>query len=435
MNKTELESVKESLNKYQNGALALCTKYLGSKSKKSALVHLPTGCGKTGIMAVLCALIETNILIIVPNATLPTQILNEIKTNFWHSIKSEYIPDTNIILLNNKKQFSGISHSKKTIYIATIQFIHNNSYENKELNLEFINTINNNIGCIFFDEGHREPAKIWSEIIRKFSTKIILFTATPFRNDNSIFKIDKNYFYSERMRNFICDKIISEVKFLPLELESNKTSYLGAITKIGYKEKAKILEVIGTNLDNGKIIIRCKGETKIKNITRYLNNKGIATAGLHSNFKKEDNYYNSGKTIKNEEYKYDVFVHSDMLVEGLNIPAIKTIIFLDTFSNFRSTAQQIGRALRKGTNDARIYLPNCVLEEHTKQWENLLEYKYKDERCYIYESGLIRKVFLEDHGYKILRSDIYVPKKATIYFAEVDTVWKKTRTTDYIKIF
>ena len=37
------------------------------------------------------------------------------------------------------------------------------------------NSINENIEYVFFDEGHREPATKWSQIIRSLNSKIILF--------------------------------------------------------------------------------------------------------------------------------------------------------------------------------------------------------------------------------------------------------------------
>ena len=74
---------KNKLKEYQYKATCKCIEYLSSESTQNALVHLPTGTGKTGVMATLCALTDKNILIVVPNATLPMQVKNEIKTNFW----------------------------------------------------------------------------------------------------------------------------------------------------------------------------------------------------------------------------------------------------------------------------------------------------------------------------------------------------------------
>ena len=81
MNIKDLDKFKNKLKEYQYKATCKCIEYLSSESTQNALVHLPTGTGKTGVMATLCALTDKNILIVVPNATLPMQVKNERKTN------------------------------------------------------------------------------------------------------------------------------------------------------------------------------------------------------------------------------------------------------------------------------------------------------------------------------------------------------------------
>ena len=48
---------------------------------------------------------------------------------------------------------------------------------------EYWKSLKDNVNLLFFDEGHREPAKYWRTVIRQFDCKKVLFTATPYRND------------------------------------------------------------------------------------------------------------------------------------------------------------------------------------------------------------------------------------------------------------
>lgn len=424
MNIKDLDKFKKNLKKYQHNAALMCIKYLSSESTQNALVHLPTGTGKTGVMATLCALTDGNILIVVPNATLPVQVRNEIKTNFWKSIGIDISPDMDIRILNSQSQLDSLRSAEKTIFIATIQFIQENAYKSNVLYAQFINNINENIDYVFFDEGHREPATKWSQIIRSLNSKIILFTATPYRNDDSVFKLDKRYIYSEKMKKFIDDGDISNLEFLPLKSLTNRTNNLGSSANVTNEE---ILEIVTKNLCYGKILIRCKKTKVIEEITEFLNSHNIKALGLHSRIKKGTNFLPCGKDIEEKSKVYDVFVHSEILIEGVNIPSIKTLIFLDTFSNFRSAVQQIGRTLRCTTQkkNARVYLPDVVIEEYKEQWNYLLDYTDapKEERKYIYASGIIKKLYVESTSQQILERNMVIPKRATIYFSEDKALW------------
>ncbi len=424
MNIKDLDRFKKYIKEYQYNAAHMCLEYLSSKSSQNALVHLPTGTGKTGVMATLCALIDGNILIVVPNATLPIQVRNEIETNFWKSIGLNDFPDMKINILNSQSQIDSLSSAVKTVFIATIQFIQENAYKNNILNTQFISNINKTINYVFFDEGHREPAKKWSQIIRSLKSKIILFTATPYRNDDSVFKVDKKYIYSEKMKKFIDNGDISNLDFLQLKSLTNITSTLSSSANVTNEE---LLEIVSSNLCNGKIIIRCKKVNAIENITEYLNSHNIKALGIHSRIKQGVNYLSCGKNIEEKSLEYDVFIHSEILIEGVNVPAIKTLIFLDTFSNFRSTVQQIGRILRciKSNNVARVYMPDVVIEEHKEQWNYLLDYteSQKEERKYIYSSGIIKKLYVESTSRQVFEHNILIPKRATIYFSEDKTLW------------
>lgn len=61
---------------HQRAAVDVCLAYLEAKSSKSALVHLPTGAGKTGVMATVARLAARDkpALILCPAAALAKQL-------------------------------------------------------------------------------------------------------------------------------------------------------------------------------------------------------------------------------------------------------------------------------------------------------------------------------------------------------------------------
>src|ERR1700721_1898646 len=75
--------------KNQVNAIEKCLVYL-EKPEKSALVQMPTGSGKTGVIAVLSALSAHNgpVLVISPSRPLVDQLADDIREGFWKTMKS-----------------------------------------------------------------------------------------------------------------------------------------------------------------------------------------------------------------------------------------------------------------------------------------------------------------------------------------------------------
>lgn len=73
---------------HQKDAINKAKSYLNSASKESFLLKLPTGSGKTGIIATITRILkeDANVLIVVPSIALKNQIEIEIKDRFWKKI-------------------------------------------------------------------------------------------------------------------------------------------------------------------------------------------------------------------------------------------------------------------------------------------------------------------------------------------------------------
>ena len=55
--------------------------------------------------------------------------------------------------------------------------------------------LKNAIDLVLFDEGHSEPALTWAKAVRDLEKKVVLFTATPYRNDYRKFRVDEAFTY------------------------------------------------------------------------------------------------------------------------------------------------------------------------------------------------------------------------------------------------
>jgi hypothetical protein len=156
---------------------------------------MPTGTGKTGVMAVLASrrAAEKPVLVVCPSAALVAQLRLEFESEFWKRLAApdiwrldsvvQALPGSIDALSGQLKKAVG----KRVIVVATIQAVQQ-IYAAGE-----VSKLHKFIGTILFDEGHREPAPSWAKVIRSFAVPTVLFSATPFRGDLKVFDIDENH--------------------------------------------------------------------------------------------------------------------------------------------------------------------------------------------------------------------------------------------------
>ncbi|VTQ54864.1 DEAD/DEAH box helicase [Clostridium perfringens] len=405
------ENIKYKIMNHQREALNIIEKYLKSEDDyKHALIKMPTGTGKTGVIGITSNIYKNykNVLVVTPNAVLPKQTKDEIDNLFWEKIgfnplnlelKKSYLSKDIYEYFNNTEN--------GTILIITIQYLCK-LYKEKN---DVYNKIKEKIDLIIFDEGHREPAKEWSEINREFAKKTILFTATPYRNDDLSLKVDfDRYKYSYSFNEAVKDEVIKGVKFAEFkdDLLENKSELTEFILNLYERNNKR------------KILIRCKGKEEISNLVNEINlkkGKNIAL-GCHSNFKTAENYIDKGEKIYDKIYEYDIFIHENMLIEGFNVPEINTLIICSAFDNSKSLIQQIGRIVRKSSNSgmAEVYIPESKKNKYINQWDKFLLYdEYTEEGNIHYINGEFQEVFLLD---KDFYKDLLIPKSGNIYCAD-----------------
>lgn len=398
----ESMDVYKFLRYYQVDAIKTIKKYMASSSRKDCLIKLPTGTGKTGIMAVSANMLsKKNTLIIVPNATLPYQTKEEISTLFWRKIA--YTPSTLkvVTIINGSNDYMfDFSSDSGYIAIVNIQTL-TNIYANNNALFELFSRY---IDIVFYDEGHREPANEWSIISRKLCKKTILFTATPYRNDHHIFNIDKNFIFEYSIATAIKDGFVKNPEFKPIP--NNIITDIFLLSKY-------LHEIIMVN----KTLIRLEGSKKIKDLKNALD-VSLKVACCHSNYTSSPHFYNQGEKLLKHSAEYDVIIHSDMLCEGINISALNTLVCLDCYKNTKTMIQQIGRILRPNEiNKAYIYLPEDLFDEITEQW-HMYVLADDDHDNYIYFDGKFRSKFELCQSINI-HEEISYQKQANVFFSQI----------------
>jgi superfamily II DNA or RNA helicase len=350
-------------------------------SSSDATIVLPTGVGKTETMiGVILKKQCNNILIIVPSSGLRTQIAEKISCLgifkelelVEKSVKKPIIGKIEHII----QTIEDVEELYKTcnILIATMNVVNRIDAKIKEKLYE-------KTDYLFIDEAHHIAAKTWMNFKKSFDdTKIVQFTATPYRNDGK--SIDGKLIYNYPLKKAQEYGYIKRIKFIPICENSiaNKDERIA-------KKAINVLEEDFKKNRNFRLMVRGKTKQRARELFElYRGFNKFKTSLLLSDFsktKKEKiiNDFKNG-TIK-------ILVCVDMLKEGFDLPELKITALHDPHKSLGVTIQFIGRFIRRSSEaeEARIIANtddekmNNEIKELYKQdsdWNTLIINKSED---------------------------------------------------------
>jgi superfamily II DNA or RNA helicase len=426
-------TIEEILFPFQIDALNMSSSYLESDSKDQALIKMPTGTGKTLLIGFIANLfkLNKNILIITTSKAVKNHLIAEIKINQkkTYNLDSHYSKEVLNLLPSNLDQIDGKNENNK-ILIGTTKALNDIRMDSNKYQV-----IKNLIDLVIFDEGHKEPAEEWQWSVRNLEKKVILFTATPLRNDKSKFIIDQNFIFNYSLEESQANNFIREIKF-------NKLNYSCIGDFINKIIKNDLTEDI-------KIILRFSNYKDILIAYEHLQKNNYSVIAIHHSFNKtttnginnSQNLYSDVPTdIKSR--KENFWLHQDKLNEGIDDSSFKVLGIYGSFGDVRSLVQQVGRIIRKTSfgkeskdDKAKVYYVQSNFDQLTL-WEEYCHYerKIKENNKLIYfnfgdyfkktlsiQPDLLyaKNKFLRKISYKStlpnVLEDIQLPLRANIY--------------------
>lgn len=341
------------LMEHQRRALLMADRYFDEGSQHAALVQLPTGTGKTGVMAVISTLRaeEKPVLVICPSAALVEQLQFQFSAGmgaFWSKIgapakwapeRLEHILPSGVVEL--AKRIAKAKEGERVVAFSTIQALQ--QIDDAD-NFDLLKPL---FGTILFDEGHREPASSWSRVVRGFSAPTILFSATPFRNDLKIFNVDLEYVAFLAFSEAVEASLIRDI-----EIDERAFSGHANFARLAIDTRDRMIKS-GRFAATDKMIIRADAESDVAelyDIFRHeLRNRDEGVLALHNRFRETDD----GKDRKTNEVPprlsqepFRFLIHQLMLTEGIDDPNCTMLGLFNPFSTERQLVQQVGRLTR-----------------------------------------------------------------------------------------
>lgn len=194
----------------QREAYAAAHEFFQAERGREALLQLPVGCGKSGLIALLpFGISRGRVLIIAPNLTIKSElgtvldIANRQKC-FWRKcrvLSPEALTAGPYVAVLNSEAANIHDCDRSHIVLANVQQLAGSS--DRWLS-QFATDY---FDLIIVDEGHHSAAASWQSVFDHFpSAKIIHLTATPFRSDNKEISGTVIYRYSFKramIRGFI----------------------------------------------------------------------------------------------------------------------------------------------------------------------------------------------------------------------------------------
>ncbi len=355
------------------------------------LVRMPTGTGKTGVIAITSYLANElgSTLVLTPWKNLCDQLQSDLNKNFWVKIGmkneeiSKYIFPTTRMFPSKLEKFLGSNNTDRTVFVGTLSGLQLLLRKNTDL----YKKLAQNIKLVVIDEGHYEPAVLWGRAVKKLNKPTLVVTATPYRNDLKLFRVSKELvFHYEHFKALKAPKFPLR-KVSSYSLKSSSLEFTNVINEFVELWKTKLKKELPDN--KPRAIICCESKKDIMTAIKILDNAGISCKGFHQRVEEED-FQNNPKLKKRflkivpdaKKSSEEIWIHQHKLTEGLDDSRFCAILLTCPFSNDRKLVQQVGRVLRHSTNLPAHYkgeqtaiVIHCSDYQFNDVWNNYLNYE------------------------------------------------------------
>ncbi|AXX31743.1 DEAD/DEAH box helicase family protein [Actinosynnema pretiosum subsp. pretiosum] len=334
-----------ALRRPQLGALHSIMGYWSTGSTEPAVVVMPTGTGKTETMlAVMLAERPERLLVLVPTTTLRDQVAGKFET--LGVLQRAGIAESTAL----RPCVARLEHGIKTqadavellrlsnVVVATPHVLQACEEDARGLLLA-------GFSHLVVDEAHHAMAPTWKQVVDEFSDrKVLLFTATPFREDGR--GLPGRTIYRFPLREAQKDGYFTEIDYRAVACVEDVDTRLAdlAITRLREDLAAGHEHVL---------MARAKSIPRAEELLALYEARAsdLGPVVLHQNVKAADRAA-AHRALERGECRVVVCV--DMLGEGYDLPALKVAALHDVRKSLSPMIQLIGRFTRTGSPEAGL---------------------------------------------------------------------------------
>ena len=379
---------------HQQAAIATVVAYLhGDKQiperpehTEAALLKLPTGTGKSGIIAILarCLPEVRRVLVLTPRTALTEQLLADIRYRFWSHLGYEangsalFTAEADVFgtTLDNVYveqflpknvgmvvQHLGDQATDRAILVGTHQALGDIRKTAQDpddggsaVAAALLAHIRDEFDLVIVDEGHYEPAISWSRGVREFNLPTLLLSATPYRNDYKSFRVRGRYLFNFPYRQAVDGRIIRPADIIVPEGDVGPVAREAAIPQfvgILHKELLERLREAERWFLNGvtpKVMVRGDDLETLTllqtEINRVFETQAVVIHDRAKKTQQNRDMFTSVASALRSRPDAKFWIHQNKLMEGIDDPSFVAVAIFDLMGNARQLVQQIGRATR-----------------------------------------------------------------------------------------
>lgn len=378
-----------------------------------AIIVLPTGCGKTGLISILpYGIAEGRVLIIAPQLTILDTIEESLDSgsayNFWSERGVIKNPNDLPVLVKYEGRDTRTEHMEEAdIVLANIQKLQARN------EMALLNQYDSDFfDMIIIDEAHHSEARTWIENLQHFSkAKVIKITATAYRTDGKqlvgqlIYKyklsqaMSKGYVKSLEKFDYIPDApkftiddediLYSLEEVLKIKDEdwvSRSVMLSDDCKKCIVDESLKLLNAKkqGTTVPH-KIIAAASSIDDAKKIALMYQETGVRAIAIYNDMPNRDEAFSDI-----ENHRVDVVVNVSMMGEGYDHKYLSIAAIFRPFKSLLPYEQFIGRILRA--------IPDDEIKKETDNIGSVVAHKlmYLDELWNYYKEQIQESNFIKE---------------------------------------
>ncbi|MBS7837226.1 DEAD/DEAH box helicase [Wohlfahrtiimonas chitiniclastica] len=351
--------------------------YFESNPQGEALVVLPTGTGKSGLISIApFGVSKGRVLIITPGRVTKESIKktqDPLYDNFW--LNYDVIFDA-----NNIPSISEFTSTISDDHLKNSNIVYSNV---QKLTGNWDTRLLNRVSPDFFDliiidEAHHAPADSWQKVLDYFAkAKKLHVTGTPYRGDGQ--KVPGELIHETSLSEVMRERYVKwlrkqtvNAEIIQFILEENgQEVFLGLddvkelrddewIEKSIALSKECSLDVIQASIDNlnnlkesspqvpHKILAVGCSIKHAEDVARWYQELELKTVLIHSSLEEDKK---AQAFIDIDNHNCDVVVSVNMLMEGYDHHYLSTLALFRPYRSLNAFAQVVGRVLRRISDD------------------------------------------------------------------------------------
>jgi DNA repair protein RadD len=379
-----------------------------SWSREHAIIQLPVGCGKTGVISILpFGIANGRMLAVAPNLEIRRNLLAAL--DYTH--RNSFLRNRSVLSNGHGPTCAVLDENanvrdcdEASIVVTNIQQLVAGDADKwlAKLPPDFFD-------LIVLDEGHHNVAPSWKQTLAQFpDAKIASFTATPFRADGQ--RVEGVRIYRFPIADAIKEGYIKDLASHRLEPQELTFTYRGERRSHSLEEVLKLKEEqwfskgVALSPECNKSIVdhsiqcmedlRASGKVRhqiiaaacsidhAKAIRAMYHERNYKADVIHSNLKSEEQ---DRVRVALRQGNLDVVVHVQMLAEGADYPSLSVAAIFRPFRHLVPYIQFVGRVMRvinensPGDPDNRGYVVSHVGLNVDRWWTELKELDEDDQ--------------------------------------------------------